>query len=813
MKEDDFMYRFNSFTTKANEVLNLAIKSAESYGHNYIGTEHILIGLLSQGTTVPALINNNITYEVINDIIKERIGIGHPTSLSPDDFTPRAKRIIELSYQIARTMRNTYVSIEHLLIALLKEEDSYAVRFIIESGADPQRILDDLIQDLSNNSYESGAQSSSKKKSKSKTPTLDEFGKNLTELARQGKIDPVIGREDEIKRVIQILSRRSKNNPCLIGEPGVGKTAIAEGLALKIVNAEVPELLLNKTIYSLDLTSMVAGTKYRGDFEERIKKAMDEVIENKDVILFIDEIHNIMGAGAAEGAVDAANILKPSLARGEIQVIGATTISEYRKNIEKDAALERRFQPVTVGEPTEEEAVAILKGLRDKYEAHHKVKITDDAIESAVKLSSRYINDRFLPDKAIDLVDEAASVVRLNAYTLPQNLKDMEDEIKRLDAEMQDAVTNQEFESAATLRDKENELKKLLDEEKTKWKNSSSHEAKAVTSEEIAQVVSSWTGVPVAQLTKEESERLLNMEEILHKRIVGQDKAVSAISKAIRRGRVGLKNPNRPIGSFIFLGPTGVGKTELCKSLAEAMFGDENAIVKLDMSEYMEKHTVSKLIGSPPGYIGFDEGGQLTEKIRRKPYSVVLFDEIEKAHPDVFNMLLQILEDGVLTDSQGRRVSFKNTIIIMTSNVGASKITDEKQALGFGQNDGKPLSIEELVMPDLKRTFKPEFLNRLDDIIVFNQLDEDDIKEIARRMLKSLQKRTEDLGITLSFTDDAIDELAKEGFDKIYGARPLRRAIQSKIEDRLSELILDKTITENSTCTVDYKDNEFTFIS
>ncbi len=813
MKEDDFMYRFNSFTTKANEVLNLAIKSAESYGHNYIGTEHILIGLLSQGTTVPALINNNITYEAINDIIKERIGIGHPTSLSPDDFTPRAKRIIELSYQIARTMRNTYVSIEHLLIALLKEEDSYAVRFIIESGADPQRVLDDLIQDLSNNSYESGAQPSSKKKSKSKTPTLDEFGKNLTELARQGKIDPVIGREDEIKRVIQILSRRSKNNPCLIGEPGVGKTAIAEGLALKIVNGEVPELLLNKTIYSLDLTSMVAGTKYRGDFEERIKKAMDEVIENKDVILFIDEIHNIMGAGAAEGAVDAANILKPSLARGEIQVIGATTISEYRKNIEKDAALERRFQPVTVGEPTEEETVAILKGLRDKYEAHHKVKITDDAIESAVKLSSRYINDRFLPDKAIDLVDEAASVVRLNAYTLPQNLKDMEDEIKRLDAEMQDAVTNQEFESAATLRDKENELKKLLDEEKTKWKNSSSHEAKAVTSEEIAQVVSSWTGVPVAQLTKEESERLLNMEDILHKRIVGQDKAVSAISKAIRRGRVGLKNPNRPIGSFIFLGPTGVGKTELCKSLAEAMFGDENAIVKLDMSEYMEKHTVSKLIGSPPGYIGFDEGGQLTEKIRRKPYSVVLFDEIEKAHPDVFNMLLQILEDGVLTDSQGRRVSFKNTIIIMTSNVGASKITDDKQALGFGQSDGKPLSIEELVMPDLKRTFKPEFLNRLDDIIVFNQLDEDDIKEIARRMLKSLQKRTEDLGITLSFTDDAIDELAKEGFDKIYGARPLRRAIQSKIEDRLSELILDKTITENSTCTVDYKDNEFTFNS
>ena len=710
-------------------------------------------------------------------------------------------------------MRNSYVSVEHILAALLKEEDSYAVKYINELGTDSQRILDDLITDLSSNSYDSNQQSGSKKKGKSKTPTLDEFGKNLTELAKQGKIDPVIGREKEIKRVIQILSRRNKNNPCLIGEPGVGKTAIAEGLALKIVNGEVPEMLANKTIYSLDLTSMVAGTKYRGDFEERIKKAMDEVKDNKDVILFIDEIHNIMGAGAAEGAVDAANILKPSLARGEIQVIGATTISEYRKNIEKDAALERRFQPVTVGEPTEEETVEILKGLRDKYEAHHKVKITDEAIESAVKLSSRYINDRFLPDKAIDLIDEAASVVRLNAYTLPQNLKDMEDEIKRLNAEKQDAVNNQKFEDAAKFRDKANELTKLLDDEKSKWRNSSNHDVKAVSSDEIAQVVSSWTGVPVSQLTKEESERLLNMDNILHERIVGQDKAVSALSKAIRRGRVGLKNPNRPIGSFIFLGPTGVGKTELCKSLAEAMFGDENAIIKLDMSEYMEKHTVSKLIGAPPGYVGFDEGGQLTEKIRRKPYSVVLFDEIEKAHPDVFNMLLQILEDGVLTDSQGRKVSFKNAIIIMTSNVGASKITDEKLALGFVQEDGKKLSIEDLVMPDLKKTFKPEFLNRLDDIIVFNQLEQSDIEEIAKRMLKSLQKRTHDLGIELDFTDAAISELAKEGFDKTYGARPLRRAIQSKIEDKLSELILDKTIGEGSKCTVDFADGEFQFNS
>lgn len=807
------MYRFNSFTTKANEVLNLAIKSAQAYGHNYIGTEHILIGLLSTDSTIPALNNNNITYDGVDRLIREEIGVGNPTSLTPDDFTPRAKRIIEISFQIARTMRNSYVSVEHLLAALLKEDDSYAVKFINELGTDSQRVFDDLINDLSSNSYDSNPQSSSKKKGKSKTPTLDEFGKNLTELAKQGKIDPVIGREKEIERVIQILSRRNKNNPCLIGEPGVGKTAIAEGLALKIVNGEVPEMLANKTIYSLDLTSMVAGTKYRGDFEERIKKAMDEVKDNKDVILFIDEIHNIMGAGAAEGAVDAANILKPSLARGEIQVIGATTISEYRKNIEKDAALERRFQPVTVGEPTEEETVEILKGLRDKYEAHHKVKITDDAINSAVKLSSRYINDRFLPDKAIDLIDEAASVVRLNAYTLPQNLKDMEEEIKRLNAEKQDAVNNQKFEEAAKIRDKANELKKLLDDERSKWRNSSNHDVKAVSSEEIAQVVSQWTGVPVNQLTKEESERLLNMEKILHERIVGQDKAVSAISKAIRRGRVGLKNPNRPIGSFIFLGPTGVGKTELCKSLAEAMFGDENAIIKLDMSEYMEKHTVSKLIGAPPGYVGFDEGGQLTEKIRRKPYSVVLFDEIEKAHPDVFNMLLQILEDGVLTDSQGRKVSFKNAIIIMTSNVGASKITDEKLALGFVQEDGKKLSIEDLVMPDLKKTFKPEFLNRLDDIIVFNQLDQNDIEEIAKRMLKSLKKRTADLGIELDFTDNAITELAKEGFDKTYGARPLRRAIQSKIEDRLSELILDKTIGEGSKCTVDFADGEFQFNS
>ncbi len=804
------MYRFNLFTNKANEILNLAIKSAEEYGHNYVGTEHILIAFIKENC-IDVLDSKDITLEKVERLVQQEIGIGSRTKLTPQELTPRAKRVIEISYQIARAMRHSFVGCEHLFISLLKEDDSYAVRFLNELGIDEERLVEDYIQSISTEG-DSRTQSKNSKKVKSKTPTLDEFGKDLTEMARQGKIDPVIGRDKEIQRVIQILSRRNKNNPCLIGEPGVGKTAIAEGLALKIFSDEVPELLANKKIYSLDLTSMVAGTKYRGDFEERIKKAMDEVIEAKDVILFIDEIHNIMGAGAAEGAVDAANILKPSLARGEIQVIGATTIDEYRKNIEKDAALERRFQPVNVGEPTQEETVQILKGIRDKYEAHHKVKISDEAIDEAVKLSTRYINDRYLPDKAIDLIDEAASVVRLEAYTLPENLKQMELEIKRLETEKQSAISSQDFESAAKYRDKEKSLKTLLDDEKSKWKNLSSHDNKCVGVEEIAKVVSSWTGIPVNQLTKEESERLLNMEQTLHERIVGQDKAVKSISKAIRRGRVGLKNPNRPIGSFIFLGPTGVGKTELCKTLAEAMFGDENAIVKLDMSEYMEKHTVSKLIGSPPGYVGFDEGGQLTEKIRRKPYSVVLFDEIEKAHPDVFNMLLQILEDGVLTDSQGRKVSFKNSIIIMTSNVGASKITEQKQSLGFTQNEANSdKTIEELVMPDLKKTFKPEFLNRLDEIIVFSQLEKSDIVEIAKRMLKTLQNRVKDMNITLEFTDEAINALADAGFDKTYGARPLRRAIQSKIEDRLSELMLENKVTSDSTCKVDFVDGEFVF--
>lgn len=806
------MYRFTNFTQKANDVLNLAIKAAENFGHNYVGTEHILVGLLKEGTGVGALILNEkgVTLDKIENLIEENIGVGNPTRLSPNDFTPRAKRIIEISFQIARGMLNSFVGTEHILIALLRESDSSAVKFLNALNFDEESLLEDVGASLGKAESQFRNNSPKNKKGKSSTPTLDEFGKDLTELAGQGKIDPVIGRDKEIERVIQILSRRTKNNPCLIGEPGVGKTAIAEGLALKIVKDEVPELLAGKKIVSLDLTSMVAGTKYRGDFEERIKKAMDEVRNAGNVILFIDEVHTIMGAGAAEGAVDAANILKPSLARGEIQVIGATTIDEYRKNIEKDAALERRFQSVLVGEPTEEEAVEILKGLRDRYEAHHKVKITDEAIENAVKMSARYIADRYLPDKAIDLIDEAASRVRLKAFTAPPNLKEMELEIKRLKDEKTSAVRSQDYENAAKIRDKENELQTLLDEEKEKWKNSSSHDVKQVEVEDIANIVSQWSGIPVTQLTKEESERLLNMEQILHERIVGQDKAVSSVARAIRRGRVGLKNPNRPLGSFIFLGPTGVGKTELCKTLAETMFGNEDAIVKLDMSEYMEKHTVSKLIGSPPGYVGFDEGGQLTEKIRRKPYSVVLFDEIEKAHPDVFNMLLQILEDGVLTDSQGRKVSFKNSIIIMTSNVGASKIVDKKASLGFGEN-AENNDIESLVMGDLKKTFKPEFLNRIDEIIVFNQLEQKDIEEIAKRMLSSLSKRVADLEIELDFTPEAVTAIAEAGFDKVYGARPLRRAIQQKIEDPLSELMLENKIAKGSKCTVDFKNNEFTF--
>ena len=661
-----------------------SIESAENFGHTYVGSEHILLGLLKEGTGVAAVVLSElgINDSELENIIRTEIGVGSRTSLSTDDFTPRTKRILQMAVMQAATLGHNYVGTEHLLIAIIEESDSYAVRFLNEMGTSAKAILEKLNSTMGDYEAEDvkfsqngGVGHKPGVNSKSKTKTLDQFGRDLTALASSGAIDPVIGREEEIQRVIQILSRRTKNNPCLIGEPGVGKTAVAEGLALKIVSRDVPEILKDKRVFSLDLTSMIAGTKYRGDFEDRIKNAIDEIKKSGNIILFIDELHTIVGAGSAEGSADAANILKPCLARGDFQVIGATTIKEYRKYIEKDAALERRFQPVMVGEPSEEETVQILKGLRDRYEAHHKVKITDEAIEEAVSLSSRYIADRFLPDKAIDLIDEAASRVRLRAYTVPDDLKGLEDKIKKLDAEKAAAVNEQDFERAAKLRDEEKSLKKELEDGKKKWQDENEKVTGEVTKEDIAYIVSNWSGIPVVQLTQEESDRLLKMESILHERIVGQDEAVSLVSRAIRRGRVGLKDPKRPTGSFIFLGPTGVGKTELCKALASAMFGDENAMIRLDMSEYMEKHTVSKLIGSPPGYVGYDEGGQLTEKVRRKPYSVLLFDEIEKAHPDVFNMLLQVLEDGVLTDSQGRKVNFKNTIIIMTSNVGARLIT------------------------------------------------------------------------------------------------------------------------------------------
>ena len=645
---------------------------------------------------------------------------------------------------------------------------------------------------------------------------LDKFGRDLTQAAKNGEIDPVIGREKEIQRVIQILSRRTKNNPVLIGEPGVGKTAVAEGLALEIAKGNVPEILKDKRVVSLDLTGMVAGAKYRGDFEERIKAAIDEVKKSKNTILFIDELHTIVGAGAAEGSADAANILKPSLARGDFQVIGATTLNEYRKYIEKDAALERRFQPVKVGEPTPEQAVQILKGLRDSYEAHHKVKITDEAINAAVTLSSRYIADRYLPDKAIDLIDEGASKVRLASLTSPDNVKELEDEIADYEKEKASAINEQDFERAARLRDEQKGLQTKLDDAKKKWQEQQKGNSGEVTAEDIAKIVSEWTGIPVVQLTKEESERLLNMENVLHERVIGQSEAVTAIAKAIRRGRVGLKDPKRPVGSFIFLGPTGVGKTELCKALAEAMFGDENAMLRLDMSEYMEKHTVSKLIGSPPGYVGFEEGGQLTEKVRRKPYSVVLFDEIEKAHPDVFNMLLQILEDGRLTDSQGRTVDFKNTIIIMTSNVGARRITEKQRSLGFNSEnenaeESEKKDIKELVTGELRKVFRPEFLNRVDDIIVFNKLNKDEIKQIAVKMLKTLENRLDKMNIKISFTDNAVSEIADKGFDENYGARPLRRAIQNEIEDPLSEQMLEGKVKDGAVVTCDFADGQFTF--
>lgn len=815
------MYQFKGFTEKANKALNLAIESAEEMRHNYVGTEHILYGLVKEGSGVAATALNEcgVTEDALREKLESINGTMSLVELTPDDFTPRTKRVLRAAVIISSKTGYTYVGTEHLLLAILSESDSYAVAFLEELGVSVERLAQAVSKGMQGGAEEGfgGFENESAPNGSQKGGSaLDKFGRDLTQAAKNGEIDPVIGREKEIQRVIQILSRRTKNNPVLIGEPGVGKTAVAEGLALEIAKGNVPEILKDKRVVSLDLTGMVAGAKYRGDFEERIKAAIDEVKKSKNTILFIDELHTIVGAGAAEGSADAANILKPSLARGDFQVIGATTLNEYRKYIEKDAALERRFQPVKVGEPTPEQAVQILKGLRDSYEAHHKVKITDEAINAAVTLSSRYIADRYLPDKAIDLIDEGASKVRLASLTSPDNVKELEDEIADYEKEKASAINEQDFERAARLRDEQKELQTKLDDAKKKWQEQQKGNSGEVTAEDIAKIVSEWTGIPVVQLTKEESERLLNMENVLHERVIGQSEAVTAIAKAIRRGRVGLKDPKRPVGSFIFLGPTGVGKTELCKALAEAMFGDENAMLRLDMSEYMEKHTVSKLIGSPPGYVGFEEGGQLTEKVRRKPYSVVLFDEIEKAHPDVFNMLLQILEDGRLTDSQGRTVDFKNTIIIMTSNVGARLITEKQSSLGFNSEnenaeESEKKDIKELVTGKLRKVFRPEFLNRVDDIIVFNKLNKDEIKQIAVKMLKTLENRLDKMNIKISFTDNAISEIADKGFDENYGARPLRRAIQNEIEDPLSEQMLEGKVKDGAVVTCDFADGQFTF--
>ena len=810
----------NKFTPRAEESLRLAQEAAQDLGHGYVGCEHLLLGLLreEEGIAHRVLSEYGLTDEMITGILQRSVGQGTSGDAPSQGLTPRAKSVIELAVGESHRMGAGYIGTEHLLMGLLREGSNMAVRILRTVGVDPRKMYASVQQKLSETSphtVTSGAGTPNKENKKT-GKTLEEFTRDLTEAARQGKLDPVIGRDKEIQRVVQILSRRTKNNPVLIGEPGVGKTAIAEGLAQRIAAADVPEELLNKKLLSLDLSGMVAGTKYRGEFEERIKNALDEVKKDGNVILFIDELHTIVGAGSAEGAVDAANIIKPALGRGEIRVIGATTLNEYRKYIEKDAALERRFQPVTVGEPTPEATLEILKGLRDKYESHHKLTITDEALEAAVQLSKRYIGDRFLPDKAIDLMDEAASQVRMTAEASSPDLKALEEKITALHREKTEAVAAQDFEKAAQLRDIEKNYQEQVEIEQDNWRKQLAQNRGNVTADDVAKVVAGWTGIPVTRLTEDESMRLLKLEEKLHQRVVGQDEAVNAVAKAIRRSRVGLKDPKRPIGSFLFLGPTGVGKTELCKTLAEAMFGDENAMVRIDMSEYMEKHTVSRLVGSPPGYVGHEEGGQLTEKVRRKPYSVVLFDEIEKAHEDVWNILLQILEDGIVTDSQGRKVDFKNTIIVMTSNVGAKNITADAARLGFdGSEKGEKESeevrfdrIRDAVMADLKRTFRPEFLNRIDEIIVFRQLTEDNIRQIARRMLDVTGARMAQQGITLAADDDAVAELARDGFDPQYGARPLRRAIQSMVEDAVAEKMLEGQLKSGDTAHVRLRDGK-----
>ncbi len=790
------------FTNSAQNVLEIAKEIAIELGHNYIGTEHILYGLTEEenGVASRVLANQNITSENVLDEIENLIGKDEERAITSLSFTPRTKRVLENAFLEARKLDSDYIGTEHILIGIMREADSIAVRILLDLGVNPQKLYNEIVKVLEEDediNMQDGNQSK-KQGSFNSTPTLNQYGTDLTKSASLGKLDPVIGRKNEIERVIQILSRRTKNNPCLIGEPGVGKTAVVEGLAEKIVQGDVPEVLKDKRVVTIDLSSMIAGAKYRGDFEERIKKALNEVKKAGDVILFIDEIHTIVGAGSAEGAIDAANILKPLLARGEIQLIGATTLNEYRKYIEKDSALERRFSPVTVNEPTHEETVEILKGIRDKYEAHHNIKITDEAINAAVELSSRYINDRFLPDKAIDLIDESASKIRLSSLEEPDSIKELENKISKMNQEKEDAVKVQKFEQAAKIRDEVNKLKDELDQEKNKWKNKKTKAIPKLTEEDIAKTISSWTGIPAAKITQDENKKLKNLEKELHKRVIGQNEAVEAVAKAIKRSRVGLKNPNRPIGSFLFLGPTGVGKTELSKALAESLFGTEDAMIRIDMSEFMEPHSVAKLIGAPPGYVGFDDGGQLTEKIRRKPYSVILFDEIEKAHPDVMNMLLQILEDGRLTDSQGRTVNFKNTVIIMTSNIGARLIT-EKKSLGFAnaseENENKEYEeIKKNVMAELKKELRPEFINRIDDIIVFHKLNDDEINSIIDLLLKNVEERLVEQGLNIKIDKSVKELIAKKGVDKEFGARPLRRAIQNIVEDKLAEEILDGNV-------------------
>ena len=789
------------FTNKAKKVIEIANDISVELGHNYIGTEHILYGLVKEGEGIAAKVINNkgITDEKVKVKIEEILGIGRDIKETLG-FTPRTKRVLENAFLEAKRIGYNYIGTEHLLLAIMKEGDCVAVRIITELNVEISKIYNEIAKVINEEESDREIKKDLErgKGSYALTPTLNQFGEDITLQAEDGKFDNIIGREKEIERIIQILSRRTKNNPCLIGEPGVGKTAIVEGLAEKVVLGEVPESLKNKRIVSVDISGMVAGAKYRGDFEERIKKALNEVKKVEDVILFIDELHTIVGAGAAEGAIDAANILKPLLARGEIQLIGATTIEEYRKYIEKDSALERRFSPVDVGEPTEKETIEIIKGIRDKYEAHHNVKITDEAVNSAVTLSVRYITDRFLPDKAIDLIDEAASQVRMKIFTEPDEIKTLEDKLEIISKEKEEAIYNQEFEKAAKLRDNEQQTREKLEKETTKWRKAKNKDITEIGEENIAEIISKWTGIPAQRLTEDENQKLQHLEDKLHERVIGQNEAVEAVAKAIRRGRVGLKDPKRPIGSFLFLGPTGVGKTELSKALSEILFDNENSMIRFDMSEYMEAHSVSKLIGSPPGYIGYDGGGQLTEKIRRKPYSVVLFDEIEKAHTDVMNILLQILEDGHLTDSQGREVDFKNTVIIMTSNLGARHITDKK-SLGFGntENDKEYEELKKEVIKELKHELRPEFINRIDEIIVFHKLNKQDIENIAQIMLKQVEERLQKQKYIVEIDDGVVKTIVEQGFDSNFGARPLRRTIQNLVEDKISEEILAGNLKKN----------------